>query len=58
MHSVEDAIRSANEMTGNNYQIVYPEWGNKSNRTIREIFYDNAAKGWGLFWCMTMVSGR
>lgn len=58
VHSVEDAIRSANEMTGNNYQIVYPEWGNKSNRTIREIFYDNAAKGWGLFWCMTMVSGR
>lgn len=58
VHSVEDAIRSANEMTGNNHQIVYPEWGNKSNRTIREIFYDNAAKGWGLFWCMTMVSGR
>lgn len=58
VHSVEDAIRSANEMTGSSYQIVYPEWGNKSNRTIREIFYDNAAKGWGLFWCMTMVSGR
>ena len=58
VHCVEDAIWSANEMTGNNYQIVYPEWGNKSNRTIREIFYDNAAKGWGLFWCMTMVSGR
>lgn len=58
VHSVEDAIRSANEMTGNNYQIVYPEWGNKSNRTIREIFYDNAAKRWGLFWCMTMVSGH
>ena len=58
VHSVEDAIRSANEMTGSSYQIDYPEWGNKSNRTIREIFYDNAAKGWGLFWCMTMVSGR
>lgn len=58
VHSVEDAIRSANEITGSSYQIDYPEWGNKSNRTIREIFYDNAAKGWGLFWCMTMVSGR
>ncbi len=58
VHSVEDAIRSANEMTGSTYRIVYPKWGDKSNRTIREIFYDNAAKGWGLFWCMTMVSGR
>lgn len=58
VHSVEDAIASANHMVGAQYRINYPSWGEKGNRTIREIFYENAAKGWGLFWCMTMVSGR
>lgn len=57
VHSVEDAIRSANEMTGNNHQIVYPEWGEAFDRTLREIFYDNAPHDWGLFWCMTIVGG-
>lgn len=58
VHSVEDAIASANRMVGTHYRIDYPNWGEKGKRTIREIFYENAAKGWGLFWCMTMVSGR
>ena len=57
VHSVEDAIRSANEMTGNRYQLDYPEWGKPFDRTLREIFYDNAAHDWGLFWCMTIVGG-
>lgn len=58
VHSVEDAIRSANQQTGSNMRIEYAPWGAKGKRTIREIFYENAAKGWGLFWCMTIVSGR
>lgn len=58
VHSVEDAIRSANQQMGHNMRIEYAPWGAKGKRTIREIFYENAAKGWGLFWCMTIVSGR
>lgn len=58
VHSVEDAIRYANRKTGNSYQIQYTPWGKKGRRTIREIFYENAAKNWGLFWCMTIVAGR
>ena len=57
VHSVEDAIKSANRMTGKQYRIQYPEWGPPFDRTLREIFYDNAAHGWGLFWCMTIVGG-
>lgn len=57
MHSVEDAIKSANEMTGKHYKIDYPAWGTPFDRTLREIFYDNAPHGWGLFWCMTIVGG-
>ncbi len=57
VHSVEDAIRSANEMMGSSYQIDYPEWGEAFDRTLREIFYDNAPHDWGLFWCMTIVGG-
>jgi len=57
VHSVEDAIASANRMTGSQYKIDYPEWGAPFHRTLREIFYDNAPHGWGLFWCMTLVGG-
>ena len=57
MHSVEDAIRSANRLSHRNYQITYPEWGAPFDRTLREIFYDNAPHDWGLFWCMTIVGG-
>lgn len=58
VHSVEDAINSANRMTGKHYRLDYEPWGEKGKRTIREIFYENAAKGWGLFWCMTIVAGK
>ena len=57
VHSVEDAIRSANAMTGSDYHIDYPKWGKPFGRTLREIFYDAAPHGWGLFWCMTIVGG-
>lgn len=57
VHSVEDAIKSANRITGKQYRITYPEWGTPFDRTLREIFYDNAPHGWGLFWCMTIVGG-
>lgn len=57
LHSVEDAITSANRRTGKQCKIVYPEWGEPFDRTLREIFYDNAPHGWGLFWCMTIVGG-
>ena len=57
VHSVEDAIKSANRMSGTNYQITYPEWGAPFDRTLREIFYDNAPHDWGLFFCMTIVGG-
>lgn len=58
VHSVEDAIRYANRTTGSSYRIQYAPWGEKGKRTIREIFYENAAKNWGLFWCMTIVAGK
>lgn len=57
VHSVEDAIKSANRRTGKDYHIQYPAWGAPFDRTLREIFYDNAPHGWGLFWCMTIVGG-
>ena len=57
VHSVEDAIRSANQMSGTHYQIDYPEWGADFNCTLREIFYNYAPHNWGLFWCMTIVGG-
>ena len=57
VHSIEDAIRAANQQTGKQYRIEYPEWGEPFDRTLREIFYDNAPHDWGLFWCMTIVGG-
>ena len=57
VHSIENAIRAANMMTGKQYRIEYPEWGEPFDRTLREIFYDNAPHDWGLFWCMTIVGG-
>ena len=58
VHSVEDAIRSANKQYGTNYKITYPKWGKPFDRTLREIFYDNAKHGWSLFYCMTLVGGQ
>lgn len=57
VHNVEDAIRSVNKMTRSHYHIDYPLWGKPFDRTLREIFYDNAPHDWGLFWCMTIVGG-
>lgn len=57
VHSVENAIKAANQKNGKHYHIDYPEWGKPFDRTLREIFYDNAPHDWGLFWCMTIVGG-
>ena len=57
VHCVEDAVKSANSQFGTQYNIGYPEWGIPFKRTLREIFYDYAPHGWGLFWCMTLVGG-
>lgn len=58
VHCVEDAVKAANKHGDNNYKINYPEWDKKFDRTLREIFYDNAEKGWSLFYCMTLVGGQ
>ena len=58
VHRIDEAINAANRKNGTQYQIDYASWGNKGKRTIREIFYQNAPKGWGLFWCMTIVAGH
>lgn len=34
-----------------------PVTGKAFNRTLREMFYDNAPKGWQLFYAMTLVGG-
>ena len=57
LHCVEDAIKAANKQYATQYGIVYPDWGKPFERTLREIFYDYAPHGWGLFWCMTIVGG-
>lgn len=57
LHSVEEAVKSANRKTGKHYHIEYPAFGKPFERTLREIFYDNAPHGWGLFFCMTLVGG-
>lgn len=56
--NIQEAIRSANQQYGTKYQIDYAPWGSESDRTLREIFYDNAPHGWGLFYCMTLVGGQ
>lgn len=56
--NIQEAIRSANHQYGTTYQIDYAPWGSESDRTLREIFYDNAPHGWGLFYCMTLVGGQ
>lgn len=56
--NIQEAIRSANQQYGTTYQIDYAPWGSESDRTLREIFYDNAPHGWGLFYCMTLVGGQ
>lgn len=56
--NIQEAIRSANQQYGTTYQIDYAPWGSKFDRTLREIFYDNAPHGWGLFYCMTLVGGQ
>ena len=57
VHNIEDAIKAANKKNNKHYSIEYPEWGKPFDRTLREIFYDNAPHDWGLFWCMTIVGG-
>ena len=57
IHEVENAVLAANERYGMHYHINYPEWGAPFDRTMREIFYDNAPHGWGSFWCMTFAGG-
>jgi hypothetical protein len=56
--NIQEAIRSANQQYGTTYQIDYAPWGSEFDRTLREIFYDNAPHGWGLFYCMTLVGGQ
>ena len=56
--NIQEAIRRANQQYGTTYQIDYAPWGSESDRTLREIFYDNAPHGWGLFYCMTLVGGQ
>jgi hypothetical protein len=56
--NIQEAIRCANQQYGTKYQIDYAPWGSESDRTLREIFYDNAPHGWGLFYCMTLVGGQ
>ena len=56
--NIQEAIRHANQQYGTTYQIDYAPWGSESDRTLREIFYDNAPHGWGLFYCMTLVGGQ
>lgn len=56
--NIQEAIRSANQQYGTTYQIDYAPWRSESDRTLREIFYDNAPHGWGLFYCMTLVGGQ
>lgn len=56
--NIQEAIRCANQQYGTTYQIDYAPWGSESDRTLREIFYDNAPHGWGLFYCMTLVGGQ
>lgn len=58
VHRIDEAINAANRQNGTQYRIDYTSWGDSGKRTIREIFYQNATKGWGLFWCMTIVAGR
>lgn len=58
VHSVDNAIRSANKIYGTDYKITYPDWGKPFERTLREIFYDNAPHGWSLFYCMTLAGGQ
>ena len=58
VHRIDEAINAANRKNGTQYRIDYTSWGDSGKRTIREIFYQNATKGWGLFWCMTIVAGR
>ena len=39
------------------YRMVLPDLSRFQNKTLRELFYDNAPRGWGLFFCMTLVGG-
>lgn len=38
-------------------QMEFPVWDKSFDRTLREVFYDNAPKGWQLFYDMTLVGG-
>ena len=58
VHRIDEAINAANRQNGTQYRIDYTSWGDSGKRTIREIFYQNATKGWGLFWYMTIVAGH
>lgn len=56
--NIQEAIRSANQQYGTNYQIDYAPWGSEFNRTLREICYDNSPNGWERFYCITLVGGQ
>jgi hypothetical protein len=58
VHSIENAINSANKKHNTKYKIEYPVWGKEFNRTLREIVYDNSPVGWNRFYGITLVGGQ
>ena len=59
VHSLNEAITAVNRQYGERkYSLAYPEWGKPFERTLREIVYDNAPKGWQRFYGMTLVGGQ
>ena len=59
VHNLDIAVAAANRLHEEPvYTLRYPKWDKGFDRTLREIVYDNAPKGWQLFYAMTLVGGQ
>ncbi len=59
VHNLDLAVAAANRLHAEPvYTLRYPKWNTGFDRTLREIVYDNAPKGWQLFYAMTIVGGQ
>ena len=59
VENLDRAVAAANSLHEQPvYQLKYPKWDDSFDRTLREIVYDNAPKGWQRFFGMTLVGGQ
>ncbi|MBR1785620.1 MAG: DUF4105 domain-containing protein [Paludibacteraceae bacterium] len=59
VENLDKAVASANKFYDKPvYKLLYPQWDEGFDRTLREFVYDNSPEGWQRFFGMTLVGGQ